>query len=371
MRRARRAGIAGANAGIGPVAGLVLAAVLLPASALLEAAPPASATSTSERVLQYLSFTPAERDALRRGEITSHAVSELSDKELAITMAVLVSTPLTDLLDFLRSNRMLDIDRDARAHGVIPIDARGRFDDAAFAGVMFDPSEAKDVRDLLEAGPGDSYNLSDPELRTFASLRPAFPAKECGKDPRCGGAVISAYRKVLRDRLTAYLDRGLAGVDPYARDGGKRADPAGELRKAMGSARFLEQWNPQIFAAFRDFPKGDQSGIENRFLWLKQAVQDRPTFILSHRILCVRDGIAFAAERQFYVGHSYNSLQILVGLVPMEGKTLIVYLNRTSSDQVAGVLSGTRHGIGRKIMEKAIRQQFEDVRANLDGRRSF
>jgi hypothetical protein len=348
------------------VVGALLVAFLLPGAALL---PAASATSdpTSERVLHYLSFTPAEQDALRRGEITSHAVNELSDKELAITMAMLVPTKVADLLDFLRSGKALETDRDSLAHGVIPIDASGHFDEAALAGVVLDPSEGKEVRNLLESGPGSSYNLSDAELRTFADLRRTFPAKERGKDPRCAEAVVSAYRKVLRDRLAAYLDRGLSGVDPYVRDGETRADPADELRKAAGAARFLEQWYPQVFAAFLDFPKADQSGIENRFLWLKQTVQDRPTFILSHRTLCIRDGIAVAAERQFYVGHSYNSLQILVGLVPMEGKTLVVYLNRTSSDQVAGVLTGTRHGVGRHIMEKEIRGQFEDVRAKLAG----
>jgi hypothetical protein len=278
-------------------------------------------------------------------------------------MAVLVPAPLTELLDFLRSDRMLDIDRDMLAHGVVPVDAR--FDTAAFSGVAFGPSETKEVRDLLDVRPGSSFNLSDAELRAFAALRTTFPPRDCARDSRCADAIVSALRKVLQERFAAYLSRGLAGVEPYVRDGERSADPAGELRKAADAAKFLQQWNPQVFEAFRDFPAGDQTGIEHRFLWLKQTIQDRPTFILSHRVLCERDGIAFAGERQFYVGHSYNSLQILVGLVPMEGKTLIVYLNRTSTDQVAGALSGTRHGVGRKVMEKAIRRQFEDVQANL------
>ena len=113
---------------------LILAGFLLSGSAL---------TPASDRVLQVLSFTPAEQDALRRGEIVSHAVSELSDKELAITMAMLVSTPVTDLLDFLRSGKAFETDRDTLTHGVIPIDASGHFDEASLAGVVLDPSEAK------------------------------------------------------------------------------------------------------------------------------------------------------------------------------------------------------------------------------------
>ncbi len=34
-------------------------------------------------------------------------------------------------------------------------------------------------------------------------------------------------------------------------------------------------------------------------------------------------------------------------------------MNRTSIDQVAGFMTGTRHSLGRKFMEKEIRKQFE------------
>src|SRR5262249_10879977 len=147
-------------------------------------------------------------------------------------------------------------------------------------------------------------------------------------------------------RAAAYMERGLSGIAPYDRDGGKVADPAAELRGATSALTYLARVDPSLFEAFLNFPRGDAAGLESRFLWLKQRVQDRPAFILSHRVLAVRDGVAFAAERQFYVGRSYNSLQIVAGLVPCDGKTLVFYLNRTSTDQVAGFMSGTRHGIG-------------------------
>ena len=73
-------------------------------------------------------------------------------------------------------------------------------------------------------------------------------------------------------------------------------------------------------------------------------------------------------ERQFYVGQSYNSLQILYGLVPTAGKTIVFYLNRTSTDQVAGFPTGTRHSLGRKIMEKEVRRPLEEVLASLGSR---
>jgi hypothetical protein len=280
-------------------------------------------------------------------------------------VAVLTPATVSELMDYLRSDKALEIDRDTLAHTSIPLGTAGEIDAAAFAKVGFDSSEAREVRDLYEVEPGSRFNLSEPESQRFAALRREFQSKDCEKDPRCADVVVSTLRQVLQDRLAAYLDRGLAGIAPYARRGGQQTDPAGELRRATMAAQPLAREYPQIFAAFLDYPKGDQSSMENRFLLLKQTVQDRPTFILSHRVSCLVGGIALAAERQIYVGHSYNSLQILLGLIPMEGKTLVIYLNRTSSDQVAGAMTKTRHSVGRKMMERDIRGQFEDTLARL------
>ncbi len=334
---------------------------------LATAAEPVPSELTSEKVLRYLGFTPAEQEALQRGEITSHEVKELSEKELAITVAVLVPAPLERLLEYLRSDRPLQINRDVLAYGILPTRAGDAGITAAFGKLDLAPSEMGEIRSLLQADPISRFNLSESETKVFARLGKTFSVKECDKDPRCIDAVLAALRTMLRDRFDDYLGHGLDGIEPYARPNGGRADPAGELKKATDAARFLAEQYPGIFAAFRNFPADAISGFDSRFLWLKQTIQDRPTLILSHRILCQRDGIAFAAERQFYVGHSYNSLQILVGLVPLETKTLLVYLNRTSTDQVAGFMSGTRHSMGRKVMEKEIRRQFENELASVAG----
>ena len=346
---------------------LIIPSILL--ASLVSAAAPVQPAPSADKLCQALGFTAEERERLLRGEIVTHAVQELSDKELAVTMAMLVPAPLANLLEFARSGKELEINRDILAHAVLGEGGAGADDDRNFQDAGFTPSEASEVLDLLEVRPGNKFNLSQAEVQRFAELRRKFPPKECKKDPACADAVVSTLRSVLRERLQAYRERGLAGIEPYAREGGKLSNPAEELRTATSAAQILHQEYPQLFDAFLNYPKGDQTGIENRFLWLKQRIQDRPTFILAHRALCVRDGMAFAAERQFYVGQSYNSLQILYGLFPTGGKTLVFYLNRTSTDQVAGVMTGTRHSMGRKIMEKEVRKHFEEVLASLENRR--
>ena len=332
---------------------------------LILAAGASQPSTSADGLCQALGFTSEERNALRQGEIVSHTIPELSDKELAITMAMLVPASLTDLLDFARSGKELEINRDILAHGLLGDGAAGEFNTQAFRDVGFAPSEANEIRDLFEVGAGSRFNLSRSELQRFAELRKKFPTKECVTAPGCANAVVALLQDVLRDRLLAYRELGLSGIEPYARASGGSSSPADDLRGATNAARFLAHEYPQVFDAFLNYPKGDQWGIESQFLWLKQKVQDHPTFILAHRFLCVRDGMAFAAERQFYVGGSYNSLQILYGLFPADGKTLVFYVNRTSTDQVAGFPTGTRHSMGRKIMEKEVRKHFEQVLASL------
>jgi hypothetical protein len=343
---------------------LTPSAILL--ASLIAAAAPAPPPPTADKLCQALGFTAKEREELLRGEIVSHAVKELSDKELAITMAMLAPAPLTDLLDYVRSGKELEINRDLLARGALGEGDGGTRD---FQDAGFTPSEAGEILELFEAEPGSKLNLSAAELQRFAQVRRTFQARGCQKDPGCSDAVIASLRGVLRDRLAAYRERGLSGIEPYAREDGKTSDPAEELRNATNAAQFLHAEYPRIFDALLSYPNGDQSDITSRFFWLKQRVQDRPTFILAHRVLSIRDGMAFAAERQFFVSRSYNSLQILYGLIPAGGKTLVFYLNRTSTDQVAGALSGARHSIGRKIMEKEVRKHFEELLADLQSLR--
>ena len=331
-------------------------------AAFLASPAPADTTATAERLFQALGFSADEQAKLHQGEIVSHAFPELSDKELSITMAVLAPVPMSKLVEFARSGKGLEINSDILSHGDLGDGSAG---DKAFEKAGFTQAQSGEINDLYKVEAGSKFNFSAAEMGRFAELRKKIGSKACATDPACAAAVVSEYRGVLQARLQSYVQRGLSGIEPYAREGGKTASPAEELGKAAEATKPLAKEHPEVLDAFINYPKGDQTGVENKFLWLQQNIQDRPTFILSHRMLHVREGIAVAAERQFYVGQSYNSLQTLYGLIPQGDKTLVFYLNRTSTDQVAGFMTSTRHGVGRKIMEKEVRKWFEQVLASM------
>jgi hypothetical protein len=68
-------------------------------------------------------------------------------------------------------------------------------------------------------------------------------------------------------------------------------------------------------------------------------------------------------SRDFYVSHSFNASQGTAGALPVDGGVVIFYGNRTSSDQVAGFMSGMRHEIGRGMMRDSLVKAMEEIRA--------
>jgi hypothetical protein len=76
------------------------------------------------------------------------------------------------------------------------------------------------------------------------------------------------------------------------------------------------------------------------------------------------DGDAWLiAHRQYYVTASYNVVQILAGFLPVKDGTLVVYVNRTSTNQVTGFGGSTKRTLGTKVMTSQIKGLFEKVKA--------
>jgi len=173
----------------------------------------------------------------------------------------------------------------------------------------------------------------------------------------------AAPRAELLHRYQAYRQRGLAGIEPRG-----HAKPGEELLVAVQEAELLAKFFPEIHRALRLYPEAQPADLRHVYFWINQRVENRPTFILAHRSYFVRPDGAFMAERQFYVEHSYNSLFLLAGAMPMNGGTIMLYSNRTFTDQVAGIGSGLRHSIGRKQMRDEIVKSFEEIRATVSAR---
>ena len=312
---------------------------------------------TIEHGLEYLGFDGDDLAALRDGAILSKKFRETHDKQLSATFVMAVRWPLHQVAALIREGRTMEIDRHISMFSILGDRAPTEED---FASVGFSAAERNEIRDLYNAEAGSKFNLGFAGIARFQAVRDQFPVRHCDRDPACARAVVEAYRQVLLQRAGAYWASGLAGITPYAR-GGRGASPAEELRAAAADARLVSSHFPEFYRAFMRFPRAPDDEIENQLLWIKQRTQGRPTYVLAHRVFYSRPDGFLMAERQFFVGHTYNSLQIFLACVPDGDRTIVFYTNRTSTDLVAGFAAGMRHSIGRKKMMEQIRLDLKET----------
>ena len=329
-------------------------------SALCFAVPaPASALPEAREVLALLDISPKQLVKLERGEIISQPALESGEKELAMDAALYLPVPLAKAFDYLRRAEVEAIDSDMLAHGEIPPDAGVE----AFRGFALSANQTEEVEGLLNAEPGERFNLSVEEIDSFKPLREKLADADGTTQAE---AVSRRYQEILLHRWQAYRRGGLAGIAPYAHPAGvPPADPAAELRASADSDKALGRYYSGLKKVWLDYPSGLPASVIEQFFWLNRKVEDRPTAILGHRLVQFQADGAVIAIRHYYVGHSYNSINLVIGCLPHRDGTIIYYSQRTSTDQVAGMASGLKHSIGRERMKDQMVSRLENLRKVL------
>lgn len=328
-----------------------LARTAVPLVLLLCAAPPLArgqTLPTAQDVARELGFDEGAARNAQAGQIVSRSIDESSRSEIGAAVAMVSKAPLDPIYARLMGAGFAELDPSVLAHGRIHTPATA----ASFAGLRIPPAE---LDRLARAAPGTDLNLSSDEI---AALQAAAP--------KGAEAVGDAYRGLLAARVEAYRKSGLAGIAPYARAGGATTSPADALGAALDASTVLGKFAPRMQGALASYPKGLPADFDERFAWALLDVQGRPAVVLAHRLVG-RDGAnATIAERQFYASQGFNSIQILVGLLPVQGGTAVFYTNRTNSDQAAR-FGRMAQSMGRRVLVGEVTRFFEAARKAVGG----
>ena len=211
----------------------------------------------------------------------------------------------------------------------------------------------EDVLQRLVDNPADTFNMSKDESDRVAE------AAEHGK-----AQALAAYRDVLSARAKAYWEQGIAGIAAYD---GKGRSPQVDLRHANDAARELVS-NPAVLAEIDAVPSKSPGKAEHRLYWAIQKGRDRAAPVLNHRILYAQNDGEVSIERRFYSGYDYDSLQIVVGILPVsEDRCAVFYTNHTYTAQVAGFGGGVKRSVGRKLMQKELVAEMERAQQAVSG----
>jgi hypothetical protein len=316
------------------------------------AAPPAAAElPEAGALLAELGLSPAEIAQIEAGQLVRHAVPSASERELTAGIAFQVPIPPAQLVASSKRSLLDSVDPNMIAFGVVSPPGSP----ADFAKLTLEPGAAKRAAQYVSAAPGGDLNLSAAEIAAFQKLGSgAAPA-----------AVEAEVRGALLARLQAYATKGLAGIAPYALADGKTRSPADELRTASNAAKKLEKYAPAAFQLLHSYPGGKPPGTEEIFRWSHFDAHGVPTIALTH-VLLVPDGEAWLViQRQFYASTGYNAEQAVAAFLPSKGGTVVVYANRTSTDQITGFGGGTKRSLGSKVLASQLETMFEKARARV------
>lgn len=302
---------------------------------------------------------------LKEGQIVSIKRPETeSASELNVIMAVLVPATLDKTVATLQRQATAEAGQDILAMGEIKESTASGLD-SAFAKVAFTPEEKGEVKSLMAIAPGDNFNFSIAEIAAIQHKAAALGGK--AKDGvEASKAMSSATREVLKGRYLSYRKSGMAGLAPYQIGASKQIDPSKEMITATETMRLVKERFPDFYKCLRFYPETNSAQFAHQYYWVKQTESNRPLFYLKHWIMDIQPDHALIAERRFYISHSLNSLQVVIGCLPNGDSTLVVLLNQAFTEKVNMKYGKTiAKSIGYKQVDKNIRPMFENLQKAL------
>lgn len=311
------------------------------------------ALPTLDELMADFAFSTDDVQRVRNGELVNTSTKETSDRELAVVMVFLVKAAPPTLVSSFEVGS--GFKSDPQVQTATEISGDGTLGD--FKAVVLQPDGGKETKRYLDAAPGDTLNLSAPEIAAFQALKGTAGAGQ----PQ----VEDELRRMLLARYQAYRAEGLAGIAPYARGNNKQSQPGDELRRATEAAKDLKKYTPAVYDVLLNYPATKPAELKERFFCIRYAISGRPNFTLRHRLAMPVENTYVVADREFYVSHDYNDTQAIGALLPVENGTVVMYLNRTTTDQLGGFGASAKQSIGRAMMAKQISAIFEKTRAGF------
>jgi hypothetical protein len=314
---------------------------------LLMSAYPSNARNTLEELLKEPFFSPSDIEEVRSGGFGVAKVHEVSDREIAVAIACLVKGPPSDALSPFLGDKLPIDDKLLLDQGMVDSELY----ETSFAAISLGKDGQDEAQHYLEARPGLGLNLTMDEIKTFQALSSSTAVDQ----------VERLLESMLQTRYLAYRRDGLAGALPYARESGEHVSPGEELRKSEKDIKWLHELYPTFHNAWLSYPHNLPDEITGEdFFWAKLNIEDRPVFVLAHRLEASNENMHLVGIRDYYISHFFDVSQRAAVVTQLEsGDQLLIYVERAWVDYWSGFASLSRK-IGQKMLLKQMEHLLED-----------
>lgn len=319
----------------------------LMAAAMLSAA--MAAANPLGVVAPCVSLSSRELRALGRGEVVARTLPSNDHQVAVLAVTRVTATPAT----LVRSTRNIaELKKSSFVTGI------RRFSDPPRQSDLDDLVLApRDVEALLQCQPGRcSFKLSLPEIQAIASARAVAPE---------ANAVQRAFRRVLFDRVNAYLAGGLEAIPAIA----NRSNPhaLAEIMAELRDQSHCAMQIPPLAEWLRGVPRrGD--GVESFLYWSQESYgAGKPVTLVTH-VAILHD----SPDRAIVVGKQIFSSRYMDGAISLTAITTdaatgtrhLIYLNRSAVDLLGGFFGGLK----RSLLESRLKGEVPEIIQRLRGR---
>ena len=313
-----------------------------------------AATPTPDEVMTATGFSAAEKKAVFSGEVVSRNVKRIAPNEVVAVLVLRLPIPFAEV--FRRYSHGKDLEASPHHLALGQIDTGSPL--AGWQEARFASSEIDEVHALLAVVPGLDFNLSATEISELQAQRGVAEAEQVER-------TSGIYRRILQDRMQAYLAKGLDGMAPYAREKGESTSAADEIQRVWRADAFIRERFPLFFQAMEAFPNDQASVLHHEFFWVKQRFESqwstRPAFTLEHYAWLRAEDYILVSGRQFFVGHSYNANQGLTLVLPYEDDVIVFHQMDVTSDLAARYVSWIAMPIAQKIMRSELERFYRGL----------
>ncbi len=180
--------------------------------------------------------------------------------------------------------------------------------------------------------------------------------------------VQEAFRRMVLDRLRAYVEGGQAAIERYA-DGRTPRPLDAVFAELVDRTPCVAANLPDLARALTAHASDVAPPFESFFYWSKERFHGTPVVIVTHVVISRASGAGgervVDASRQVFATHYMNGSLNLTALVPAgDGARYLLILNRTNVD----VLHGVFGGIARGFIERRLESQLADILGELANR---
>lgn len=332
----------------------LLAAMMAAAGGVAMAAETAK-PPTIDALLKRLGYSEQDKAALLAGKIVATDLKRTRDDQLVAAVALQLNAPIATLAENVRKGLNIERDKAVLAFGKLT-DKGGA---EQFQKARFTSDDSEEIGKMIAVKADGTFNLSEAEMVGLSKALHGLNAD----DPTAADKASKAYQAILAGRHQAYIEKGLAGIANY--EAGPVLEPGKELRAAYDQAKpFFEEYFPAFGQALGAFPNDQPPEITSDFYWIERNVEGRPDFILAHQMVQSGDDFALLSQRHYFVGHTYESLQVIAVALPTENGSAVFYANSTYTDKITGFFSGVAESVGQSRTKDDLTKYFEEAREN-------